>query len=97
MSVTRTRAGIPRSSDGPGLDALGNLEIPSRLRMRARREREPESESESESDPLHRICVASSASGDRSPFVRITWPAIASCLNRSATVVSPLLLESRYG
>ena len=45
----------------------------------------------------HRICVASSASGERSPFVRITWPAIASFLNRSATVVRPLFDESRYG
>src|SRR5262249_6435899 len=45
----------------------------------------------------HRIWVASSASCERSPLARMTWPAIASGLNFSATVVRPLFEESRYG
>src|SRR5262249_25019373 len=42
----------------------------------------------------YRTLAASSASGERSPFIKVTWPAIASPLKRSTTVVSPLLDES---
>ncbi len=45
----------------------------------------------------YRIRVASSASGERSPLVKMMCPARPSCLNRSATVVRPLFDESKYG
>jgi hypothetical protein len=88
---------------------LGHAQLPARLALgEGRRWDEHEREWEYEYEygceyeyeyeyDFHKIWVASSASGERSPLVRITWPAIPSCLKRSATVVSPLFDESRYG
>jgi hypothetical protein len=99
-----------RRRTGRDLDALADPQVPAQLALRLRRPREHDhrhGEHHAEpraarSAPLglappHRICVASSASGERSPLVRMTCPAIASSLNRSATVVSPLFDASRYG
>jgi hypothetical protein len=58
---------------GRELDALRHAHLPivtrSLARLRAGRRHHHEHGGD---DELHRICVASSASGERSPFVRIT-------------------------
>ena len=41
--------------------------------------------------------AATSARRERSPLVRVTWPAISWCMNRFTTWTRPLLVASTYG